>query len=188
MNKIILIPFVLAITSCEEFVDVGGGAVGVVQEGYLLDYDYIEIGDAFNNWALCDSVSWDEFETALGDTVVEYNCTQFEQTHDLRLGLLTQIENFTVDEWEGLRSGVCQSAISECDLTVENLIQNLENPISVTVQFTIESDSFEISYIGFSNDRREINEEVQLEFLDVIYDNKIWNQPYFNRILIALST
>ena len=139
--KIFALIVVLAtLTAC------GGGNVSSVKNGVFDDYQGTTVGDAFDNWNICESTSWSEFQTENGRNIVEYRCAAAKTGYS---SLIAVLETLDVEDTE---SAMCVSVIwqgLECNFTVERMKQTLKDGITYLVQFQINlDDSFETTYLG----------------------------------------
>lgn len=145
-----LVVVLLTLTAC------GGGNVNMVKTGTFNDYQGTTVGDAFDNWDICSSTSWDEFETDNGRNIVEYNCVVERTGYG---GMIEFISNVDADEVYNI---VCLTNLLqgiECNFSVQRYVQALKDGITFVVQFQVNlDDTFEITYLGASSPKvGEIN-------------------------------
>ena len=166
-----LIVVLATLTAC------GGGNVSSVKNGVFDDYQGTTVGDAFDNWNICESTSWSEFQTENGRNIVEYRCAAAKTGYSSLIAMVETLDAEDVESvmcvsvaWQGL----------ECNFTMERLKQTLKDGITYLVQFQINlDDSFEMTYLGaYSPKVGEINlEELELiyidELLSVIMSNDV---------------
>ena len=183
----IIIPSVLV------FLLMSCGNDSTIQASYLDGYNSLSIGEAFNNWSVCDSTSWEGFETANGTSIVEYQCTQFNGISEARENLRTIVSNPDLDA-EAMQTIGCAAymfnAEEGCTLEVQDYLDTLANPITFAIQFTVnQNDSFEISYIGFETSKSSFSADLNEvdEFLEIIYGDGVWGENYVDQIVTSLS-
>ena len=178
-----LVVVLLTLTAC------GGGNVNMVKTGTFYDYENTTVGDAFDNWDICSSTSWDEFETDNGTNIVEYKCKASTQGYD---NLINTLNSFDADVIESITETICAPiAIAQlysggpaCKFTMNRLKSVLRDGITYTVQFQVNlDDSFEISYLGASSPNVgeislwEADLLTPVDFLDyVMYNNAYLNE------------
>ena len=168
--KIIVLSFmILSITGCSN------SNVNFVKNGVFNDYQSTTVGQAFDNWKMCDSVTWEEFESDNGSQHVEFNCFAGNSLQSY----LTSKAFFFVD-------GNTQYS----DDKKEGKI--IRQGINFTTQFQINlDDSFEINYMGASS---EGYGEIDLsglgtanDFLDIIMPNQKFSAETMWFITFRLS-
>ena len=127
IGSILAILAILILTGC-------GNNVDSVKSGVFDDYQSTTVGKAFDNWGMCDSVTWEEFETSNGRNIVEYNCFQ-----------KNSLSPYLTDK-EGIYTG-------EIMFATERLNKIIRQGVNLKIQFQINlDDSFDISYIGASSE------------------------------------
>ena len=142
---------ILTLTGC-------GNNVDSVKSGVFDDYQSTTVGKAFDNWEVCDSVTWEEFETSNGRNIVEYNCFQKNSL------------SFYLTDKEGIYTG-------ETLFANERLVKIIRQGVNLKIQFQINlDDSFDISYMGVSSEGFKEYNLAPIgspgDFLDVIMANQ----------------
>ena len=143
--KIIGVMLVLiTLTACG-----GGGNVNMVKTGTFNDYQGTTVGDAFDNWSMCENTYWTEFQTENGRNIVEYECEAKKQSYT---GLINIYE---MSDHGELRDTVCFPVVIQgldCNFTVDRALKVLKDGITYRVQFQVNlDDTFEVSYLGASS-------------------------------------
>ena len=171
-----LIVVLVTLTAC------GGGNISSVKNGVFDDYQGTTVGDAFDNWSLCESTSWSEFQTENGINMVEYRCAAAKTGYS---SLIAVLETLDV---EAIESEMCFTVIwqgLDCNFTVERMKQTLKDGITYLVQFQINlDDSFEMTYLGaYSPKVGEINlEELELVYIDELLSVIMSNDVSLNDV------
>ena len=134
-----------------------GNNVDFVKDGVFDDYQSTTVGQAFDNWQVCDSVTWEEFETPNGRNIVEYNC------------FLKNSLSFYLTDKEGIYTG-------ETLFANERLGKIIRQGVNLKIQFQIDlDDSFEINYMGASSEGFKEYDMAPLgspdDFVNVIMSN-----------------
>ena len=148
------------------------------------------MGDAFDNWSLCESTSWSEFQTENGINMVEYRCKASTQGYDNLINTLNSFDAYTI---ESITETVCAPiAIAQlysggpaCKFTVDRLKSVLIDGITYLVQFQINlDDSFEATYLGaYSPKMGEIDlQELELIYIDELLSTIMSNNVYLNDV------
>lgn len=179
-------------TICFSLFLVSCGNDSTIQASYLDGYNSLSVGEAFNNWGLCDSTSWQSFETENGRSIVEYQCTQFDEISETRENLRTIVSNLDPDI--DLQAIGCAEYLfnleEHCTFEVQDYLDTLANPITFAIQFTVnQNDTFEISYIGFETSESSFSANLNEvnEFLEIIYGDNVWSEDYVDQIVTSLS-
>ena len=128
-HVIILSFIILAITSCS------GSNVDLVKTGQFYEYNSTTVGQAFDNWTMCDTVTWEELETENGRKIVQFDCfaknslQSYLTSSDMFMDGKVLYEE-TADAGKIIRKGI-----------------NFQTQFQVNLD-----DTFEISYMGASSE------------------------------------
>ena len=117
-----LVVVLLTLTAC------GGGNVNMVKTGTFNDYQGTTVGDAFDNWDICSSTSWDEFETDNGRNIVALVAKNPSTPVDL------------LDELSMHKSWVVRATVAARDRTPVQALQRLMLDSNEIVRTTAESN------------------------------------------------
>ena len=121
----------------------------MVKTGAFDDYQGTTVGDAFDNWSVCENTSWTEFETENGRNVVEYECEAKKQSYRDLINIYEMLDHAE------MRDTVCFSVVIQgldCNFTVDRALKVLKDGITYRVQFQVNlDDTFEVAYLGASS-------------------------------------